>query len=150
MSAGDFSGPMGAYIHLFRASDPGLALLKGLSGRSGCIDDRPFDRADIIFLLKLGNLGRSVGCIELAATDAVQSGRKVRYEKEADKPDIQLARGILDRDSLHFIRKHRVDDDAMALRKNPQRALHKNLVNVLSDLRLVCAFRQPIGFIDLK
>ncbi len=75
-------------------------MLKGLFRRSGCIDDRPIDHADIIFLLKLGNLRCGVGCIELAATDTIQSGRKVRYEKQADKPNIQLVRGILDRGSL--------------------------------------------------
>src|SRR5260370_27141732 len=39
-------------------SDPGLALLQSRLGRPGCIDDRPIDRASIIFLPKSGNLLR--------------------------------------------------------------------------------------------
>ena len=47
-------------------SDPGLALFQSLPRRSGCVDDRPIDRASIIFLLKSGNLRRGVGRIGLA------------------------------------------------------------------------------------
>ena len=68
-------------------SDPGLALFQSLPRRSGCVDDRPIDRASIIFLLKSGNLRRGVGRIGLAVTDTVQPGRKVGDEKKADKPD---------------------------------------------------------------
>ena len=68
-------------------SDPGLALFQSLPGRSGCIDNRPIDRANTIFLLKSGNLRRGVGGVGLAAADAVQPGRKVGDEKKADKPD---------------------------------------------------------------
>lgn len=57
----------------------------------------------------------------------MQPGRKVGYEKEALKPDIQPAGGIPDRGSLRFTRKHRVDDSGMTLRKNPQCALHQGL-----------------------
>src|ERR1700680_2920327 len=77
-------------------SDPGLALYQGLLWRSGCIDDSPVNPADIIVLLNFGNLRRCVGCIALAAADAAHSGRKVSREKEPDKPDIPLARGIGD------------------------------------------------------
>ena len=61
----------------------------------------------------------------LATTDAAQSGRKVGREKEADKPDIQPARGIVDRGSFRFTGKHRVDHDGMTLDKDPQGALRK-------------------------
>jgi hypothetical protein len=69
-------------------SDPGLALFQSLPGRSRRIDDDPIDLANIIFLLEPGNLGRSIGCIALTTTDAAQPGRKIRYEKEAGKPDV--------------------------------------------------------------
>ena len=104
-----------------RSSDPGLALFQGLLGRSGRIDDRPVDRANIIFLLKFGNLGRRIGGVALAAADAAQSGRKIGDEKEPDKPDVQLARGIADRGSFRLTRKHRVDHDGMALRQESGR-----------------------------
>ena len=109
--------------------DSGLALLQGLFGCSGGIDDVPVDRADIILFLKSGDLGRSVGCIALATTNAALSGRKVGLEKEADKPDIQLARGVADRGSFRCARKHRVDDNGMALDKDPDGALHEGIVN---------------------
>ncbi len=52
-------------------SDPGFALLQSLPGRPGCIDDRPIDRANIIVLLKSGNLRRGVGRDGLPLTDTV-------------------------------------------------------------------------------
>ena len=75
---------------------------------------------------------------------------KIGYEKEADKPDIQPARGVADRAPLRFTGKYRVNHDGMALRKDPDRALHKGFVNLAGNLRPVCALGQPIGFTDLK
>src|SRR5260370_32745393 len=117
--ASDFGGPAS-----FKASDLRLASLESLLGRAGRIDDRPIDRADLIFLLKPGDLRRRVGCVALTKTDTAQSGRKVRYEKEADKPHIQPARGIADRGSLRFPGKHRIDHGRRTLRKDPHNALH--------------------------
>jgi len=79
-----------------------------------------------------------------------QPGRKIGCEKEADKPDIQLARSIVDRGSLRFICKYCVDYNRMTLRKDPNRALHKDFINLLSNLRLICALGQPIRLADLK
>jgi hypothetical protein len=79
---------------LFRAIGPepphngrsGSALLQSLPGRSGCIDDRPIDGANTIFLLKSGNLRRGVGRAGLAVTVSSWSpgrprekGRQTRY-----------------------------------------------------------------------
>ena len=91
-------------------------------------------------ILEPGDLGRSVGCVALAAADAAPSGRKIRLKKEADKSNIQPACGIADRGSLRFSRKHRVGDDGMALRENPQGALHEKFVNLLGHFRLVGTF----------
>ena len=80
-----FQRPHARIHRLFGASNPGLALLKGLSGRSGCIDDRPIDRADIIFLLNLGNLGRSIGCCENCHWPQKFGGVRLRvFSKYAD------------------------------------------------------------------
>src|SRR5260370_23054845 len=76
---------------------PGLTLYQSLLRWAGCIDDCPIDRTDIIFLLKPGDFGRGVGCIARAAADAAQSGGKIGYEKEADKPDIQPMSGVPER-----------------------------------------------------
>jgi hypothetical protein len=46
------------------------------------------------------------------------------------------------------MRKHRVNDDGMTLRKNPACTLHEDFVNFPDHLRLVCALGQPIRFID--
>jgi hypothetical protein len=70
-------------------SDPRLGVFQCLPGCSRCIDDSLIDRADIIFLLQSGNLRRSVGRIVLPAADTAQPGRKVRHEKETDKPLIR-------------------------------------------------------------
>jgi hypothetical protein len=79
---------------LFRAIGPepphngrsGSALLQSLPGRSGCIDDRPIDGANIIFLLKSGNLRRGVDRAGLAVTVSSwwpgrprEKGRQTRY-----------------------------------------------------------------------
>ena len=96
-------------------SDLDLALFQGLFWCSGCINDSPVDRTDIIFLLNFGNLRRRVGCIVFTAADTAQSGRKVSREKEPDKPDIQLARDVADQGAFRFMRKHRVDNDGMTL-----------------------------------
>ena len=106
-----------------------------LRRRSGGIDDHPIDRADIIFLLKPGDFGRGVGCIALAAADAAQSGGKIGYEEEADKPDIQFAGGVADRAPLRLTGKYRVSHDGMGLRKDPDSALHKGFVNLAGNLR---------------
>ena len=63
-------------------SNPGLALLKSPSGRPGCIDDRPIDRANIIFLLKSGNLRLGIGRVGLPVTGKVLPGRKAGHEKK--------------------------------------------------------------------
>ena len=98
--------------------DSGLALLQGLFGCSGGIDDVPIDRANIILLLKLGDLGRGVGRIALATANASLSGRKVGCQKEADKADILLERGLADRNAFRFTGKHRIDHHGMALDKD--------------------------------
>jgi hypothetical protein len=79
---------------LFRAIGPepphngrsGSALLQSLPGRSGCIDDRPIDGANTIFLLKSGNLRRGVDRAGLAVTVSSwwpgrprEKGRQTRY-----------------------------------------------------------------------
>ncbi len=131
-------------------SDPSLAVFQSLSWCSRCIDDDPVDCTDVVFLLKPGDLGRGVGRIALAATDAVHSGRKVGYEKEAGKRDTQLARGIVDLGPFLFMRKHCVHHDGMALGNNPDRTLHQGLVNLFGDFRSVCALGQSIRFIDFE
>lgn len=130
--------------------DPALASQESLLQGPGSINYGPIDRANTILLLKFGNLRRGVGCIAPAAADAIEPGRQIGYEKEADKPDVQIARGGADRNSFNFMRKNRVHDDGMALRKRSNGALHKNFVDLASHCRLVGAARQPLGFMDLK
>src|SRR5258708_3720451 len=67
--------------------DAGLAPLQRLLRCPGGVDVSPIDRADIIFLLKSGNLRRGIGCIALAAADTAQSGLEVGGEKKADKTE---------------------------------------------------------------
>ena len=49
-----------------------------------------------------------------------------------------------------FMSKHGVDDDGMTLGENPHCMLQKDFVNLLSDLRPVCALGQPIRFMHIK
>ena len=130
--------------------DPALALHQSLLRCAGCIDDCPVDRADFIVLLQSGNIGCGVGRVPSAAADPAQSGRKVRHQKQPDKPDIVLARGILRRRSLRFTGKHRVGHHRMALRKNAGGALHQDFVDLFGNFGPVGAFRQPIHFADLE
>ena len=95
-----------------------LALLQGLFGCSGGINDGPIDRANIILFLKPGDLGRGVGCIALATTNTALSGRKVGCQKEADKVDVMLERSLAYRSAFHFSGKHRIDYHGMALDKD--------------------------------
>ncbi len=68
-------------------SDPGLAWHQKSAWASRSIDDRPIDRANMMFLLRSGNLRRGVGRLDLAGIDTVLPGRKLQHEKKADKPD---------------------------------------------------------------
>jgi len=130
--------------------DSDLALLQGLFGRSGGINDVPVDRANIILFLQPGDLACGVRCIALAAANAALPGRKVGFEKKPDKADILPARGLLDRGSFRFTGKHRVDHDGMALDKDAQGALEEGIVNLLGNPWLVGARGQPVRFIELK
>jgi hypothetical protein len=67
--------------------DAGLASLQRLLRCPGGVDVSPIERADIIFLLKSGNLRRGIGCIVLAAADPAQSGLEVGLKKKADKTE---------------------------------------------------------------
>ena len=101
--------------------DPELACLQGLLGCPGRIDRDPIDCTYVIALLKFCDLGSSVGCIRLATSDADLPRRKVSFKKETDKPNSQPARGVADPGTLGRPRKHRVNDNGMALRQNPDR-----------------------------
>src|SRR5262249_43380249 len=99
-------------------SDGGAAEFQRLLWRSRRIDRRPVDRADIVFFLQLGDLGRGVRRVPSAGADTLQSGCKIGVKVETDEPNAQLARGIADRSPFGLVGKYRVDHDRMSLRKN--------------------------------
>jgi hypothetical protein len=67
--------------------DAGLAPVQRLLRCPGGVDVSPIDGADIILLLKSGNLRRGIGSIALAMADTAQPGLEVGGEKNADKTD---------------------------------------------------------------
>ena len=61
----------------------------------------------------------------------VVSGRGIRRQEEAGKPNVQLTRHFRDRAALRSMRENRIDDDGMALDKNLRCALDKGFVDLL-------------------
>ena len=130
--------------------DPSSAVIQSLPGRSRCVDDCPIGGADVIFLLQRDDLGRRVRGIALTALDAAGSGRKIGYEKEADKPDMQPARGIMHCGSFLFPGKYCVHHGGMPLGKDPHRALHQDFVNLFGNFRPVSTLGQSIRSLTLN
>jgi hypothetical protein len=57
--------------------------VQGLLRRSRSVDLCPIHSAEVVFLLKLGNLGRGIGCVGVAAANALLTDRKVSGQKKA-------------------------------------------------------------------
>ena len=118
--------------------------------RSRGVDDCPVDGADIIALLKLGNLGRGVGCVGCAPSDPALPRCKIGREEDACKGDLGAACGVSDGGALCLARRHRIHHDGMPLGKNRFRPPPQRVIDPFGYLGPIRVRLQPLGLPDAE
>src|SRR5580700_4455573 len=130
-------------LWVYRKRGPGAA--QGVHNGAGSVDFRPFERTEVVVLLRLGNGGTGVRGVLRAPADAGDSGRQIGGEEQALHGNFGGLRRFGERIALLRRREHRVDDRRMSGGNNAARLVGNRCINARGDVRRVSRHGELFG-----